>query len=89
MAKTVQKVKNGKTPSVEQQAIQDKDGKQIGVTIIIKDGDGKEISRQNILNGQDGKMVLPGKDGQTPTAETMPALDKDGANRCNYYYTRW
>lgn len=72
------KGENGKTPSVEQQAIQDKDGKQIGVTIIIKDGDGKEISRQNILNGQDGKNGTPGKDGQTPTVETMPALDKDG-----------
>ena len=38
----------------------------------------KEISRQNILNGQDGKNGTPGKDGQTPTVETMPALDKDG-----------
>ena len=54
MAKTVQKVKRVRRHP-EQQAIQDKDGKQIGVTIIIKDGDGKEISRQNILNGQDGK----------------------------------
>ncbi|PNZ23425.1 hypothetical protein CD137_13215, partial [Staphylococcus petrasii] len=31
--------KDGKSPSIEQRPIKDKDGNQIGVTIITKDGD--------------------------------------------------
>ncbi|WP_141744059.1 hypothetical protein, partial [Staphylococcus hominis] len=38
-----------------QQPILDKDGKQIGITVIVKDGNGKEVSRENIYNGKDGK----------------------------------
>ena len=48
---------DGKAPHVEQQPILNKDGKQIGITVIIKDGDGKEISRQNIYNGEKVKMA--------------------------------
>ncbi|WP_176744821.1 SdrD B-like domain-containing protein, partial [Staphylococcus hominis] len=48
---------NGKTPSIDQQPIKDKDGNQIGTTIIVNDGNGKEVSRQDILNGQDGQSV--------------------------------
>lgn len=48
---------DGKTPSVEQQPILDKDGKQVGVTIIVKDGDSKEVSRQDILNSSNTNIT--------------------------------
>ena len=53
----------------------DKNGKQVGVTVIVKDGNGKEISRQDIYNGRDGQ---DGKDGKTPSIEQQPILDKNG-----------
>ncbi|TGE10670.1 SdrD B-like domain-containing protein, partial [Staphylococcus petrasii] len=67
--------KDGKTPSIEQQPLRDKDGNQIGTTVIVKDGDGNEVNRQDILNGNDGK---DGIDGKTPTVEQQPLRDKDG-----------
>ncbi|PNZ30187.1 hypothetical protein CD137_05475, partial [Staphylococcus petrasii] len=72
---------DGKTPSIDQQPILDKDGKQIGTTVIVKDGNGKEVSRQDIYNGKDGENGKDGKDGvdgKTPSIEQQPILDKDG-----------
>ncbi|PNZ23967.1 hypothetical protein CD137_13230, partial [Staphylococcus petrasii] len=63
---------DGKTPTIDQQPILDKDGKQIGTTVIVKDGNGKEVSRQDIYNGRDGK------DGKSPSIEQQPIRDKDG-----------
>ncbi|PNZ24372.1 hypothetical protein CD137_12595, partial [Staphylococcus petrasii] len=56
--------KDGHSSTIEQQPIKDKDGNEIGVTIIVKDENGKEISRQDIYNGKDGKDGQNGKDGQ-------------------------